>query len=77
MKILYLGKICDHELYKIRENKQQPYFVAQFMFEKALYDELKKHNNISVEGISIYQTEYFPNDNFIFRRKKSKLEGLF
>ncbi len=76
MRILYLGKICDHELYKIRESKQQPYFVAQFMFEKALYDELKKHNKISVEGVSIYQTEYFPNDNFIFRKKRSKIEGF-
>lgn len=76
MEILYIGKLCDDELFKIIENKQQPYSVAQYMYEKALCDELKKNKNLNINFISIYQTEYFPKDNFIFKRKKNKSEGF-
>lgn len=72
MKILYFGKICEEDLFNEKEKKGQPFFVAQYMFEKALYGELEKNKDLDIEVISIYQTEYFPNDRFLFNRKSIK-----
>lgn len=77
MNILYFGQICDEELYKAIEKKQLPYFIAQYMYEKALYDELIKNKELDIEFNSIYQTEYFPEDKIIFTRKdKNKIQYL-
>lgn len=73
MKILYFGKLCDLDLFFTKEKKQQPYFVAQYMYENALYKELIKDKHIELEVISIYQTEYFPKDKFYFQKSDSEL----
>lgn len=72
MKILYFGKICDQDLFNKRESKQQPYFVAQYMYEQALYEQLKDDNSIEIDVVSIYQTEYFPCDKLLFLKNNSK-----
>lgn len=73
MKVLYFGKFCDTDIFKLRESKEQPFFVAQYMYEKALYEQIKNDTEIDIEVISIYQTEYFPKDNFVFSKDNSKL----
>ncbi|WP_320018348.1 glycosyltransferase [Labilibaculum manganireducens] len=69
MNVLYFGEFCDNSLYKKKENKHLPYFVAQYMYEKALCDEIAKDVEVNLEIISIYLTEYFPKDTFLFNRK--------
>jgi glycosyltransferase involved in cell wall biosynthesis len=76
MKILYIGKICDDELFKEKEKQQQPFFIAQYMYEKALWNEFKKNNNLDIETVSIYQTEYYPKDTLVFNKKPSKKDGI-
>lgn len=71
MNILYFGKVCEENVFKEKEKKQQPFFVAQYMYEKALCDEFIKNKNIDLEIVSIYQTEYFPKD-IMFFNKRSK-----
>jgi len=71
MKILYFGKICDEDLFKKKEKKKQPFFIAQYMFEKALYEGLIETEGINIEVVSIYQSEYFPKDSLIFKNKNS------
>jgi glycosyltransferase involved in cell wall biosynthesis len=71
MEVLYIGKMCDEDIYKMREIKQQPYFVAQYMYEKALFDEMDNSDKICLTPISIYQTEYFPKDRLFIRFNKN------
>lgn len=73
MKVLYFGKFCDLDLFKLKESKQQPFFVAQYMYEKALLEEFKEDDDFDIEVISIYQTEYFPNDKLFFIKRHSDL----
>jgi len=74
MDILYFGKICENDIFKRKEKKQQPFFIAQYMYEKALCDELIKNKELDLEIASIYQTEYFPKDILFFNRKnRSKI----
>lgn len=79
MNILYFGKICDNDLFKKKEKNKQPYFIAQYMYEKALCDEFLKNEELDLEIISIYQTEYFPKDSLFFYRnskEKNKIDYL-
>jgi glycosyltransferase involved in cell wall biosynthesis len=73
MKILYFGKICDEDIYTKKKSKQQPYFIAQYMYEKALYEELINDECIEIDVVSIFQTDYFPKDKLYFSKKKSAL----
>jgi len=73
MEILYFGKICDEDIYKKKKSKQQPYFIAQYMYEKALYEELINDESIEIDVVSIFQTDYFPKDKLYFSKKKSTL----
>ncbi len=72
MEILYFGSLCDDELFQKNEKKKIPYFIAQYMYEKALCDELRTHDDINIEFAAIYQTEYFPKDNFIYKYTQKK-----
>ncbi|WP_286230071.1 glycosyltransferase [Neobacillus mesonae] len=72
MRILYFGKICEEDLLKKKEKKQQPFFIAQYMFEKTLCDEFQSTDDLDIEIISIYQTDYFPKDTIFFKRRNPK-----
>lgn len=71
MKILYFGKICDEHIFQELEKKKHPYFVAQYMYEKALIDQIKENENIGLDIVSIYQTDYYPNDKFFINKNSS------
>ncbi|UAL47159.1 glycosyltransferase [Sutcliffiella horikoshii] len=76
VKMLYFGKICDDELFIQKEQQQQPYFIAQYMFEKALTNEFLKDNRVDIDIVSIHQTDYFPKASFIFNRRNKKEMNL-
>jgi glycosyltransferase involved in cell wall biosynthesis len=66
MEILYFGSLCNEELFMKNEDKEIPYFIAQYMYEKALCDELRTYDDINIEFTTIYQTEYFPKDKLFY-----------
>jgi glycosyltransferase involved in cell wall biosynthesis len=70
MDILYFGKVCDDDLFKKKEQEQTPFFIAQYMFEKALAEEFLKNDELDIEIVSIYQMDYFPKNEMFFNRKK-------
>ncbi len=69
MELLYFGKLCDARLFASHPNKQQPYFVAQYSYEKALCDEWRRSAPWRQRDICIHQTHYFPRDELFFRRR--------
>lgn len=68
MKILYFGEICDNDLFFKKQKNQEPFFIAQYMYEKALCDNLIEDKDIDITIASIYKTSYFPDDKLIFNR---------
>lgn len=68
MKVLYFGAVCDENIFSELEKKKQPYFVAQYMYEKALVDELENYDKLQLDVVSIYQTDYYPKDKLIINK---------
>ena len=69
MNVLYFGKICDEELFKKKQLQEEPFFIAQYLFEKALCNQFTEDNKVEIDIVSIYQTNYFPEDILFFNRK--------
>lgn len=79
MKILYFGSLCDKQLFNKKLQQKQPFFIAQYSYEQALCCELEKDKDICIEYVTIYQTSYFPKDNFCinnFGRQNKKYKLL-
>lgn len=77
MEILYFGKICDEETFKEKEKRKEPFFVAQYMYEKILCEEFNKSEDIKLEINSIFQTNYFPEEKLIINKINDKYNYLY
>src|SRR5699024_8764804 len=77
LNILYFGKVCEDEIFFEKEKKKQPFFIAQYTFEKALCKEIESYKEINLEINSIFQTEYFPNDKLFINKNSNQLKYFY
>lgn len=72
----YFSQICDEDLLRGHELQNQPYSVAQRLFESALVDEWQQVSDLNLEVTSLFRTEYFPRGPLIFARRHPGIPSL-
>ena len=71
MKILHIGFYSTEKVYRDSLRMENPYFVAQFSYEKALCLKLKQLIK-NIEYLTIVQPKRFPRSKLVYRNNKDK-----
>lgn len=72
LKVLYIGKLSEQGEYQGLSRKFGPYYVAQQMFESALYGQLEADPEIQLTSLSFVLEPVFPDGPLVHHRRSGR-----